>query len=97
MAEQISRDVVDQTLSGGEPSPSDVPASTTDNSSAKGDAGETNHIATTQHSKEPSHYDETRQTPDPQAESTGGDKDAGSPSMVGFFAEDCAGISLNQP
>ena len=31
MAEQINRDVVDQTLSGGEPSPSDVPASTNDN------------------------------------------------------------------
>ncbi|KAJ5205724.1 ATPase F0 complex subunit F mitochondria [Penicillium cf. griseofulvum] len=45
MAEQSNRDVVDQTLSGGEPSPSDVPASTNDNLSAGGDAGKTEHIA----------------------------------------------------
>jgi hypothetical protein len=47
MAEQSNRDVVDQTLSGGEPSPSDVPASTNDNISAGGDAGKTEHIAMT--------------------------------------------------
>ncbi|KAJ5138986.1 uncharacterized protein N7515_003834 [Penicillium bovifimosum] len=47
MAEQSNRDVVDQTLSGGEPSPSDVPASTNDNISARGDAGKTEHIAMT--------------------------------------------------
>ncbi|KAJ5375219.1 hypothetical protein N7517_007225 [Penicillium concentricum] len=47
MAEQSNRDVVDQTLSGGEPSPSDVPASTNDNLSAGGDAGKTEHIAMT--------------------------------------------------
>ncbi|KAL7652966.1 hypothetical protein ACMYSQ_007708 [Aspergillus niger] len=47
MAEQSSHDVVDQTLSGGEPSPSDVPASTTDKRSAGGDAGEFKDTATT--------------------------------------------------
>lgn len=84
MAEHSSRDVVDQTLSGGEPSPSDVPASINDNHTAGGDAGETKHIATKSttptltenHSKEV-----TKGTLDPQAERTGGDKDADS-SMV---------------
>lgn len=84
MAEQSSRDVVDQTLSGGEPSPSDVPASTNDKQTAEGDAGEAKHIATTftaqitsdQHTK-------TRDTPSPSADKLG-DKDAGSFSMVGF-------------
>ncbi|RAL05119.1 uncharacterized protein BO80DRAFT_431651 [Aspergillus ibericus CBS 121593] len=47
MAEQSSHDVVDQTLSGGEPSPSDVPASTTDNKSAGGDVGEFKDTTTT--------------------------------------------------
>ena len=47
MAEQSSHDVVDQTLSGGDPSPSDVPASTTDKRSAGGDAGEFKDTATT--------------------------------------------------
>ncbi|KAF5866688.1 hypothetical protein ETB97_010783 [Aspergillus alliaceus] len=48
MAEQSSHDVVNQTLSGGEPSPSDVPASTNDKKSAGGDVGEIKHTATTQ-------------------------------------------------
>ncbi|KAL2814062.1 hypothetical protein BDW59DRAFT_24184 [Aspergillus cavernicola] len=47
MAEQNGHDVVNQTLSGGDPSPSDVPASTTDNKSAGGDEGEINITATT--------------------------------------------------
>lgn len=47
MAEQNSHDVVNQTLSGGEPSPSDVPASTNDKKSAGGDVGEINNTATT--------------------------------------------------
>jgi len=38
MAEQSSHDVVNQTRSGGELSPSDVPASTPDNFTAGGDA-----------------------------------------------------------
>ncbi|KKK22408.1 hypothetical protein ARAM_001433 [Aspergillus rambellii] len=46
MAEQTSHDVVNQTLSGGDPSPSDVPASTTDNQTAGGDVGEINTTAT---------------------------------------------------
>jgi hypothetical protein len=60
MAEQSSHDVVNQTLSGGEPSPSDVPASTKDNISAGGDVGETQHTtATTQ---------TTTETNDPQSQ-----------------------------
>lgn len=47
MAEQNSHDVVNQTLSGGEPSPSDVPASANDKKSAGGDVGEINNTATT--------------------------------------------------
>ncbi|KAL4980846.1 hypothetical protein BDW66DRAFT_278 [Aspergillus desertorum] len=47
MAEQNGHDVVNLTLSGGDPSPSDVPASTTDNKPAGGDEGETDTIATT--------------------------------------------------
>ena len=47
MAEQSSHDVVNRTLSGGEPSPSDVPASTNDKKPAGGDVGEIQHTATT--------------------------------------------------
>ncbi|KAL4754468.1 hypothetical protein BDW72DRAFT_166237 [Aspergillus terricola var. indicus] len=47
MAEQNGHDVVNLTLSGGDPSPSDVPASITDKKPAGGDEGETNTIATT--------------------------------------------------
>lgn len=39
MAEQSSHDVVNQTRSGGEPSPSDVPASNNDKNTAGGDEG----------------------------------------------------------
>ncbi|KAJ6149768.1 hypothetical protein N7471_000967 [Penicillium samsonianum] len=82
MAEQSNRDVVDQTLSGGEPSPSDVPASTNDNLSAGGDAGKTEHIAmTTATSKNSNLNDqknhETTNTLDLQGEKAAGDKDAG--------------------
>lgn len=45
MAEQSRHDVVNQTRSGGEPSPSDVPASKPDKDSARGDAGEFKLIA----------------------------------------------------
>lgn len=86
MAEQSSRDVVDQTLSGGEPLPSDVPASTYDKQTAGGDVGETKHIATTSISQIPTDQpnNETRDTLDPQADGSGGGKDAGAPSLVGF-------------
>lgn len=47
MAEQSSRDVVDQTLSGGEPSSSDVPASTNDKTSAGGDVVDTKQSVST--------------------------------------------------
>jgi large subunit ribosomal protein L30 len=84
MAEQSSRDVVDQTLSGGERSPSDVPASTNDKQSAEGDAGETKHIATISTAQIPSdQHNETRDTLGSSADKLG-DKDAGSSSMVGF-------------
>ncbi|KAJ5635638.1 uncharacterized protein N7484_008951 [Penicillium longicatenatum] len=86
MAEQNSRDVVDQTLSGGEPSPSDVPASTTDKTSAGEDAGETKNIAPTSETQiisEQQSNDVTRDTPESQGKRTGGDKDTGSSSMVG--------------
>ncbi|KAJ5088317.1 hypothetical protein N7456_011933 [Penicillium angulare] len=78
MAEQSSRDVVDQTLSGGEPSPSDVPASTTDNTFAGGDVGETKHIATNsapQISSMQQSDDVTRDTTESQGGRAGGDKD----------------------
>ena len=47
MAEQNGHDVVNRTLSGGEPSPSDVPASTNDKTPAGGDVGEIRDTATT--------------------------------------------------
>ncbi|KAF4767219.1 hypothetical protein HAV15_009125 [Penicillium sp. str.  len=81
MAEQINRDVVDQTLSGGEPSPSDVPASTNDNLSAGGDAGKTEHIAMTTTSNNSNLNDqqnhERTNTLDSRGEKAAGDKDAG--------------------
>ena len=46
MAEQTGHDVVDQTLSGGDPTPSDVPASTNDKIFAGGDVGENEHTIT---------------------------------------------------
>ncbi|KAK9855435.1 ATPase [Penicillium brevicompactum] len=83
MAEQSSRDVVDH-LSGGEPSPSDVPASTTDNSSAGGDAGKTEHIAmkTTSKDETPNGH-ETAKTFDSPEEGAGSDKDTGSRTTTG--------------
>ncbi|KAJ6029258.1 hypothetical protein N7444_012245 [Penicillium canescens] len=81
MAEQSSRDVVDQTLSGGEPSPSDVPANTNDNLSAGGDAGKTEHIAMNTATSDNSRLrdqqnHETTDILDPRGERTGSDKDA---------------------
>ncbi|KAL4786780.1 hypothetical protein BJX76DRAFT_320254 [Aspergillus varians] len=63
MAEQNGHDVVNLTLSGGDPSPSDVPASTTDKKSAGGDEGEINTTATTPSetkTKVESEYQKTR-------------------------------------
>ncbi|KAJ5545204.1 hypothetical protein N7461_007508 [Penicillium sp. DV-2018c] len=78
MAEQSNRDVVDQTLSGGEPSPSDVPASTNDNTSAGGDAGKTEHIALNTATTNNSDLDakqnhEATKTPGSQGEGATGD------------------------
>lgn len=83
MAEQSSRDVVDQTLSGGEPSPSDVPASTNDKPSAGGDVGKTEHIAmnTTSNDETPNGHGTTN-TFDSQGEGTSSDKDTGSRTTV---------------
>jgi hypothetical protein len=53
MAEQISHDVVNQTRSGGEPSPSDVPASKPDKESAGGDVGGRSDNAVTQGNSAP--------------------------------------------
>jgi large subunit ribosomal protein L30 len=88
MAEQSSRDVVDQTQSGGEPSPSDVPASINDNQPAGGDLGVTKHIATTTatetnlQSSEIDRADETTSTGASPVEGTGDDKDVGPAAMV---------------
>ncbi|KAJ5779221.1 hypothetical protein N7457_006941 [Penicillium paradoxum] len=82
MAEQSSRDVVDQTLSGGEPSPSDVPASTNDNLSAGGDAGKTEHIAmnttksTNSNLNDQQNHDTMKSFDSPGGEAAG-DKNAG--------------------
>ena len=93
MAEQINRDVVDQTLSGGESSPSDVPASTNDNLSAGGDAGKTEHIAMTTTSNNSNLNDqqshEKTNTLDSRGEKAAGDKDAGGPTTVSI-ASGCA-------
>lgn len=92
MAEQTSRDVVDQTLSGGEPSLSDVPASTNDKQHAGGDVGEARHIATTSTAQQTTDQP-ANETSDPgsQAEKTGGDN-AGASSMVGsVFGKQMAG------
>lgn len=88
MAEQSGRDVVDQTLSGGEPSPSGVPASINDKSSAGEDVGETQHITSTltaQVSTDPQINDKARQALGSQVEETGNDKDAGGSAMVGVY------------
>ncbi|KAL2221633.1 hypothetical protein M432DRAFT_629883 [Thermoascus aurantiacus ATCC 26904] len=51
MAEQSSHDVVNQTRSGGDASPSDVPASKPDNKPAGGDAGENKDNAQGEHAE----------------------------------------------
>ena len=89
MAEQSSRDVVDQTLSGGEPSPSDVPASTNDKPSAGGDVGKTEHIAMNTATSNNSnlndqHNHETTNKFDSRGEGAGRDKDTGGPMTVRF-------------
>ncbi|CAG7936058.1 unnamed protein product [Penicillium nalgiovense] len=94
MAEQKNRDVVDQTLSGGEPSPSDVPASTNDNPSAGGDAGKTEHIAMTTATSNNSYLNdqqnhEKTNTLDSRGEKAAGDKDAGGSTTVSI-ASGCA-------
>lgn len=91
MAEQSSRDVVDQTLSGGEHSPSDVPASTTDNLSAGGDAGKTEHIAVNTKSNDatPNGHEATNSF-DSRGEGAGSDKDTGSRTTTVKLDSGCA-------
>ncbi|KAJ5489493.1 hypothetical protein N7539_004383 [Penicillium diatomitis] len=66
MAEQSGRDVVDQTLSGGEPSPSGVPASISDKISAGGDGGKIQHITSNTQSSVPSDTQNSHQEADGQ-------------------------------
>lgn len=87
MAEQSNRDVVDQTQSDGEPSPSDVPASTNDKPFARGDVGKTEHIAMNTSSSSTfndPHYRETANTFDSRAEGAASDKDTGNHTTVSF-------------
>lgn len=92
MAEQSSRDVVDQTLSGGEPSLSDVPASTQDKHPAGGDGGLTEHIATTSTSQIESTQSAIQPSDTFGSEADiGGDKDAGAVSMVSRYCREVDG------
>ncbi|EPS31974.1 hypothetical protein PDE_06933 [Penicillium oxalicum 114-2] len=84
MAEQSGRDVVDQTLSGGEPSPSGVPASINDKRSAEGDVGEHRDIALNTKPPVPSNLrdsDELRDSRNTQTEEAGNGKNASGPTM----------------
>ncbi|KAB8076389.1 hypothetical protein BDV29DRAFT_170150 [Aspergillus leporis] len=79
MAEQTDHDVVNQTLSGGEPSPSDVPASTNDKKSAGGDVGEIKHTATTTITTQP----ETRTDAEQGTQSTGASETIAEKNHIG--------------
>lgn len=79
--------MVDQTVSGGEPSPSGVPASTNDNHPAGGAVGDTEYIATnpeTQPSFAKQPINVTRETLDLEAERSRSDKDASASLTVGL-------------
>ncbi|KAL4885311.1 hypothetical protein BJY04DRAFT_180618 [Aspergillus karnatakaensis] len=76
MAEQNGHDVVNLTLSGGDPSPSGVPASITDNKSAGGDEGEINTTATTLfETKTKVDMEDQNTSTIPRMESSDGEKD----------------------
>ncbi|KAJ5214876.1 hypothetical protein N7468_010555 [Penicillium chermesinum] len=77
MAEQNSRDVVDQTLSGGEPSSSDVPASTNDKPTTAGGDVEDIGTSSMQTSSERRPDDMTRQMVESNSEKMEGEKEAG--------------------
>lgn len=86
MAQQSSRDVVDQTLSGGEPSSSDVPASTKDMTFAGGDVEGAKHsvpISNMQTTSERQTDDDTRPTLESTSERIGGDKNGEDYAAVG--------------
>jgi hypothetical protein len=89
MAEQTDHDVVNQTLSGGEPSPSDVPASTNDKKSAGGDVGEIKHTATTTITTQP----ETRTDAEQGTQSTGASETIAEKNHIGRDMEQSSTVS----
>lgn len=101
MAEKTSHDVVDQTLSGGDPSPSDVPASTTtDKISAGGDVGENTHsISSTQLDPKSNaqHSDRKTEPSDlpPQEPNDVGKDSSGRSSTVSLAESNHPGLQLN--
>lgn len=99
MAEKTSHDVVDQTLSGGDPSPSDVPASTTDKISAGGDVGEnTNAISPTQSDPKSNaqHSDGKAEPSDsPRGRNDAGKDSSGHSSTVSLAETDHPVLQLN--
>lgn len=93
MAEQSSHDVVNQTLSGGEHSPSDVPASTNDKTTAGGDVGEIKDTATaTQTESKPNDQqgESKTQPTDIQGQKHETGKDATQPSTVSVMIRETA-------
>lgn len=90
MAEQSSHDVVNQTLSGGDPSPSDVPASANDKNTAGGDVGETRYTATTMSYDPTTHAHHTYGDANMQDRNYAG-KDNGASAMVSFEGV-CGGL-----
>ncbi|PYH94106.1 hypothetical protein BO71DRAFT_477077 [Aspergillus ellipticus CBS 707.79] len=97
MAEQSSHDVVNQTLSGGGPSPSDVPASTTDKTPAGGDAGELKDTATTTlpGTNTSAQQGERKMGTAEQLEQNGKVKDADQPPNVSVADMDASSYLLN--
>ena len=98
MAEQNNGHVVDQTLSGGDPLPSDVPASTNDKKPAEGDAGEKEYTtSTTQTDTKPNTQqgDWKTDTSDSPIEQNEPAKDTGRSSAVSRIEEDTLVLLLN--
>lgn len=88
MAEQTGHDVVNLTLSGGDPSPSDVPASTTDKKPAGGDEGEINTTATTSsNTKSSVESEDQKMRTDLPSESSDRENDSGQTSKVSVVVQ----------
>lgn len=99
MAEQTSHDVVDQTLSGGDPTPSDVPASTNDKIFAGGDVGENEHTITSTQSETKSntqHNDWKTDASDSLLERNETGRGTEKPSTVSFAGVDNLVPMLNR-